>query len=239
VNQIAKAYRNLLEQCYTARDQYPESDLCIFSMGVGKRYNGKLLVIGRATNGWGYRFAKDDPNDRLRVSESFIAAIDSGNLDWVSQQWGATAGYNSKKSQFWRVSRMLANRIANHSDDCIDHICWTNLYKIAPPDGGNPSGRLMRVQFERCAQILGSEITFSKPQNTIFLTGYGWAKPFLDSLNVSNQLESADYKFVQFASRMGGVNYVVGQHPQGKPEQPHCAEIINALEFLISGCELT
>ena len=127
---------------------------------------------------------------------------------------------------------MLAGRIASNSDDCIDHICWTNLYKIAP-DGGNPSSRLMGVQFERCVDVLRMEIELSKAQNIIFLTGHVWAKPFLDRLGVSNQLQPSGYQFVEFASFTRGSNYVVGHHPQGKPEQRQCDEILRALTSLI------
>ena len=200
-------------------------------MGVGRKYNGKLLVVGRATNGWANGFSKDNLEDCRRLSDSFIPTIASENLDWVTQHWGATDKYNTNKSAFWRVSRMLARRVASDSEDCIDHICWSNLYKVAP-DGGNPSSRLMTVQFERCVDVLRSEIESSKAQNVIFLTSYWWARPFLDRLNVSNQLDSADYNFVEFASSTGGVNYVVGQHPQGKPELPHCDELVNALNCL-------
>jgi len=200
-------------------------------MGVGRRYAGKLLVVGRATNGWGNDFNKNDIEDCRRLSDSFISKIASENLDWVTRQWGATDGYNTRKSAFWRVSRMLARRIASDSDDCIDHICWSNLYKVAP-DKGNPSCRLMTAQLECCIDILRSEIEYSKSQNVIFLTSYGWAKPFLERLNVPKQNESKENRFVKLASSIGGVNYVVGQHPQGKPEQPHCDEIVNAINCI-------
>jgi hypothetical protein len=202
-------------------------------MGVGRRYSGKLLVVGRATNGWGNQFYKADLEDCRRISDSFIPTTVPENLDWITQQWGTNdkGKYNTNRSAFFRVLRMLAKRIASDSDDCVDHICWSNLYKVAP-NGGNPSSRLMTIQFERCADILRSEIESYKVQNVVFLTSYSWAKPFLDRLNVSNQLESAEYHLVEFASSAGGVNYVVGQHPQGKPEQPHCNEIVNALNYL-------
>jgi hypothetical protein len=98
------------------------------------------------------------------------------------------------------------------------------------PDGGNPSGRLMSLQLELCIDILRLEVELSGAQSVVFLTGYGWAKPFLEHLGVTNQLDSAGLHFVEFASRKQGVTYVVGQHPQGKPEEAHCDEIINALD---------
>ena len=233
MNEMAEAYRKLLEECYASKDRYSESYLCAFSMGVGRKYSGKLLVIGRATNGWVNGFSKQDIDDCKRALEALIPEIGKDSLDWVTKQWGASKGYNTRKSQFWRVSRMLAKCIADNSDDCFAHIGWTNLYKIAP-DGGNPSNRLMGVQFERCVDVLRLEIELSKVQNVIFLPGYGWAKPFLDRLGISNQLQPAGYNFVEFASSTRGTNYLVGQHPQGKPERPHCEEILRALASLSS-----
>lgn len=231
---IADLYRQLVEKCHADRARYSESYLCLFAMGIGTRFSGKLLVVGRATNGWGNGFSKDDPESCRRVTESFIPTIGSETLDWVTRHWGATDKYNTRKSQFWRVSRMLARSIASDSDDCIDHVCWSNLYKVAP-DGGNPSSPLMSVQFDRCAEILRSEIESSKARNVVFLTGEGWAKPFLARLNLKNQVATADYHLVAFGASAGGVKYVVGQHPQGKPEEAHRDEILQALGQLSAG----
>lgn len=228
---ISDEYRKLIDACHRSRSKYSESYLCAFSMGIGKKFSGKLLVVGRATNGWKNGFSKEDAEDCRRLSDSLQTSIATENLDWVTQHWGATDKYNTRKSAFWRLAKMLARRIASDSEDCIDHICWSNLYKIAP-DGGNPSIRLMNAQFERCADVLRAEIATTQAENVIFLTGYHWARPFLEKLDISNPLPSKASKFVEFAASIRGVRYIVGQHPQGKPEASHCEEIIQVLDRL-------
>jgi hypothetical protein len=233
MTQIQKIYSILINECHASRKRYHEEQICVFSMGMGKKHSGKLLVVGRAPNGWGKSINKNSLEDCQGLLDSLIPSIYSTNLDWVDKCWGATKGYNTKKSAFWRVSRMLAKNFASDSKDCIDHICWSNLYKISPEEG-NPSNRLMTIQFDHCVEILRSEIKHSGAENVIFLTGYGWASPFLKCLNIPNQINSNPYAFIEFASSFEGVNYVVGQHPQGKPEKPHCGEILDALKYIKS-----
>lgn len=229
MNRTANTYKALVEKCHKERKTYKETHLSVFSIGIGSKSRGKLLVVGRATNGWGNGFSKSSATSCGKMLDEFLPKLGKANLDWVSEQWGHTKKYNTKRSAFWRVARMLAQRIANDSDDCINHICWTNLYKTAP-DGGNPSSRLKDLQFDHCAQILTSEIRATKAKNVVFLTGLDWAGPFLDSLKVENRLDRRRYHYVEFSGQKGKVNYVVGKHPQGKPEDPHFREIIRALE---------
>lgn len=228
---LVESYKSLLEQCHASRDRYREVDLIVSSIGVGKQYSNKLFVVGRASNGGKDGFSKNEPQDYPDILAGLAPEIGKSNLDWVAQRWGAKEGYNTNKSAFWRVARNLAEHMARGSDDCIDYICCSNLYKVAP-DGGNPSGRLMGIQYPQCVDILRLEIELTTPENIIFLTGHGWAKSFLESLGVYNQLNSPDYNFVEFASYTKGIKYVVGQHPQGKPEEPHCEEIIQAFKHL-------
>jgi uracil-DNA glycosylase len=123
--------------------------------------------------------------------------------------------------------KALSDQLSGSSEWSIDNVVWTNLYKVAPQTG-NPSGRLMNLQFQCCAKILEHEIRHHNPQNVVFLTGINWAGRFLKEFGVQNEL-STPQRFVKFTGSSNGVNYVVGLHPQGKPEQPHCDEIIETL----------
>ena len=51
-------------------------------------------------------------------------------------------------------------------------LCWTNLYKISPFAGGNPSRSLADAQLDKCIQILKIEVSDWKPRRLLFLTGY-------------------------------------------------------------------
>lgn len=233
---IQQIYSALVNYCHASIKCYPEKQICVFSMGIGKKNSRKMLVVGRAPNGWGKSINKCSLEDCQELLDSFIPTIYSTNLNWVDDCWGATKGYNTKKSAFWRVSKMLAKNFVSDNKDCIDHICWSNLYKISPEEG-NPSNRLKKIQFDYCVEILRSEINHSGAENVIFLTGYSWASPFLKCLNIPNQIDSNPHTFIEFASSVEGVNYIVGQHPQGKPEKPHCDEILGALNNIKSNFE--
>lgn len=233
MNKLLDLYSELLELVYEQRTTFSDEDLCVFSKGVGRKYDNQLMVVGRATNGWGNCINKTHKEDYDSVMNDLEDSLDTENLDWVLKLWGKTDHhYNSKKSSFWRVIRMLASQLANSGDWPVDQVVWSNLYKVAP-QSGNPSGRLMNLQFALCAQILRGEIEQQSPANVVFLTNLNWAGRFLKELEVNNEL-SRPLKFVQFAGIKNGIKYVVGQHPQGKPEQPHCAEIIETLNTLRS-----
>lgn len=114
--------------------------------------------------------------------------------------------------------------------DWISHLAWTNLYKVSPFGGGNPSSRLCDVQFRFCTELLSKELNQWNPKRILMLTGIGWAKPFLDSLGV--QLSTTPER--AFVEAVGTVNLpgsarptrlIVAKHPQGKQEAPFVDEI--------------
>jgi hypothetical protein len=65
-------------------------------------------------------------------------------------------------SPYWRVIGRIIRRIHGlgpESENWSSLLTWSNLYKVAPAQGGNPSGRLMAAQFEKAYEILCREIT--------------------------------------------------------------------------------
>jgi hypothetical protein len=233
---ILECYGELLESLNKQQRSFRDSHLCVFSAAAGEKYDNDLMVVGRATNGWGNGIDKTCNDDYHLVLTNLKKEIGTTNLDWVRNQWGATGPkvYNSKRSPFWRLIKALSDRSSGPVEWSIDHVVWSNLYKVARNEKrgtGNPTGKLMNLQFEHCAKILGLEIEQYKPRNVVFLTSMGWARRFLEYLEIENML-SMPQKYVEFAGIKNGVRYVVGQHPQGKPQDPHCDEIINALRTL-------
>ncbi len=137
----------------------------------GKQYRpSKLMVIGRAVNGWvaGTRAAElTDSAVRnkfaLKVQERSATPPDgcSCPMSWVTTQWGATDCYNTKRSPFWRVIRRVVYglSIASANDrDWSSHLVWSNLYKLSPEAGRNPSSGLMRAQLEGCKKLNALEL---------------------------------------------------------------------------------
>ena len=57
--------------------------------------------------------------------------------------------YSTARSAFWREVKLLVNawNIADvDKPEWPSHLIWTNLYKVSPVNGGNPTGHLQKVQ---------------------------------------------------------------------------------------------
>lgn len=222
-------------------DQIPDQKLTGFLPMIGRNYSGELMVVGRAVNGWDVGFM---PADIATASDAYAETVyksvvkDGGcPMDWVSACWGATEGYNTKKSAFWRTIKSVTEqlRIAADDDDAWpSKLAWSNLYKVAPADGGNPGAALSRLQLQGCIDLMRLEIETHKPNRLVFLTGLDWAFPFIDALGFSSQKISGQ-SYVQSFGKAKFENghqlrFVVAAHPQGKSEFTWVAEVVQALE---------
>ncbi len=217
-------YVDLISELAQKRDSYLETKLTVFSASAGTGYNGKIMVVGRAVNGWNHYL---DPNSEASVKNCISSvqnALVTENLNWVKAHWGSRDKYNTRKSAFWRLAKAISATAKPNSEFHTDAIVWTNLYKAAKEEGGNPSRRLMNTQFQFCKQILDAEIDYYKPAYVVFLTGLSWAKPFLTTATQIDSNPAWDY--VEQVGVYQSCKYVVGQHPQGKNEELHLDEIV-------------
>jgi hypothetical protein len=152
---------------------------------------------------------------------------------WVSRCWGATDGYNTRKSAFWRVIRATVGRLGVAdigAPTWPSFIAWSNLYKISPGAGGNPSSALADAQLAKCIEILRTEIQAWAPRRVLFLTGQWWAKPFLDGLGFAPGSDPPLEPVEASGTIFNGARAVVGPHPQAKPEGPLVASIVGAFD---------
>ena len=196
------------------------------------------MIIGRAVNGWMTRWTADgarDPEERQRVLDRVFTATegkDGKPLLWVTARWEGSKSYDTKRSAFWRVVRGIVGRlgIADVSTKSWPStLCWSNLYKVAPFAGGNPSASLAKAQREQCVQILQTEVSEWKPQRIVFLTGHSWAGPFLEGLGWKGQDVGHLRELEAIGSISIGSRVVVAPHPQGKREDRLIEEITEAL----------
>lgn len=236
MHNLKKLYTELIRILIDKRDKYPETNLAVFSSSVGKNYNGNVMVVGRAVNGWKHNL---NPYSEQSVQECVVSlhhAIDTDNLDWVQEKWECRNDYNTRKSAFWRVAKSISAVVNSHESFHTDAIAWTNLYKVAKAKeddpskkaGGNPSGRLQNAQFTICKQIFDAEVELLKPKNIVFLTGMDWVGDFLSS-DESGYTRIIGGKYVVRVGMYRNSNYIVGQHPQGKNETQQLKEIVEHL----------
>jgi hypothetical protein len=182
-----------------------------FNAVVGKEYKNqemKLLVIGRATNGW------EEPE---------------GN---AFDELLANKKYNIKRSAFWRMAiKVLLSKDHLEKDDIsknIQKLAWTNLYKFAPKSGGNPSKKSMENQYKDCVDELINEFNCLKPDVAILFTGENWFKDFK---HIFSDFKTVNKKNVVLVCKFKDTNtkVIVCNHPQGKNESEMLCEILNQL----------
>jgi hypothetical protein len=209
-----------------------------FKSVEGVRYDQNLMVIGIAGNGGIEGVRPVDMADALQAERFANEISDSVSgkgecpMKWVTDQWGATSGYNTKKSQFWNVIREVTHKLDiadEHQDDWPSYLAWSNLYKISPNEGGNPSKTLRDIQQNGCNSLLKSELIRYRPRHLLFLTGLGIIEPFRPILELNEKRVSM--KYVEATARINldlnyETNVVVAAHPQGKTQSEWVGEVM-------------
>ncbi len=214
---------------------------------VGQNYSGELMVVGRAVNGW-----TDAPQELVTLESrmTYASAVHTSVTDnmpgkcpmsWVTACWSKGEDYNTRKSAFWRVIRSLVSEldiadITDESQSWPSHLVWSNLYKIAPVNGGNPSRSIRALQRNGCIEHLKMEIEFFQPTRLLFLTGYSWVEPFISAISEKN-LTTANHSYVE---KFGQINYgakssevVIASHPQGKNEKKWVSEVVSVMQPMV------
>lgn len=93
----------------------------------------------------------------------------------------------------------------------LEEIAWSNLAKVAPAEGGNPSGSLLELQHPHAGQLLRREVTELDPEMVLIISGRGYTDPFLrgGSIPISWSPRAA----LQFAGTIEGRRWIVVNHP--------------------------
>lgn len=228
----------LVSDLPTGHDQH---GLTVCGTAVGSRWAGELLVCGRAVNGWEKEpwFSHQAKNSDVR--RNLVASALSGwaptpcPMRWVTDLWRHQTEYNTARSAFWRVVRAVAIGLgiaSNSDEEWSSHLAWTNLYRVAPYAGGNPSGKVQAAQRETTIRLLTTEMDLLRPRRVLFLTGANWATPILARLS-SFAVRPTGSKLVQLVGSITETSEprgqaVVASHPQGKPEKQMVQEILAA-----------
>ena len=211
----------------------PDVPLVPFWPLRGARYDTELLVIGRSVNGWIDDWTShqlQDPMVRRQVVEYMrhdAEPEDHDRMAWVGDLWGATSGYNTRRSAFWRVLRRISGG-ADAREDWPSRLVWTNLYKVSPAAGWNPGANLQRAQRASACELLSLELEVFAPRRVLALTG-GWIAPFTDGLGLTLDARSG---LVEGVGSSAGRAWVVAKHPMRKPEDRFVEEVLGAFAEL-------
>ena len=213
-----EAFGRLLGNVLNAKeaDRFPE--LAAFRIQLGRSFDptNDLLVIGRATNGWDdCRFRTDGIGETLRAPDELLCLLRQNYHIDPKQQMS----WARKSAFWWTVRDVLCELNPGYESDWPDHLCWTNLAKIAPVRNGNPSNALWNAQVRTCSELLRIEVEALAPQRILILAGcdwYGPPEPFLDTLGIECHIEPSS--LVQAVAKPNEQVWVFCKHPQGKPK---------------------
>jgi hypothetical protein len=217
-----EVFKELLESISHSPGVWRKDPLTAFASLKGSQDTCEFMVIGRAVNGWRPKeWLADDLKDLDKLSETledtFVPTrwFKGEPIKWVDRNWGSKKGTNTKKSAFWRVFRATVDRLGI---DDVSKMCWSNLYKISPHSTGNPSTGLVKAQREHCIRMLRVEIEDWMPRRLLFLTGYSWAKPFIEGMGWVVEYRDPGGPVEAAGTTPEGNRFVVAPHPQGKRE---------------------
>ena len=204
----------------------------------GSKDQGELMVVGRAVNGWEKgRHPKTllEPSERKCWAHGLTTKWD---MSWVIEQWQTRKPreYNTATSAFWRVIRRVTQQLVQNASesDWSSHLVWSNLYKVSPSTGGNPTSAMMQVQRPGCRNLLKLELEVFRPKRVLFLTGWDWAEEIIDVPARAHQPVGARFvervwnepvssEFEAPVSR-----FVVACQPQGKGDALWTDEVLAA-----------
>lgn len=201
----------------------------------GDAYNGQLMIVGRAVKGWTLEATPAELKDPA-VARDFAERLGQEMADaqgcpmsWVRDSWGGRTGYNTKDSAFWRVARRTTIELgiaSESSPDWASRLAWSNLYKVAPPNG-NPSDGVCSAQEPGCIELLREEIRLFQPQRLLFMTGL-WATPFLRELPWVQREDRGTTTNVHLIGTIDNAQVVVATHPMTRAEDPWVREVVEA-----------
>ena len=202
----------------------------------------RLLIVGRAVNGWGTIAAASAEcfaQQAVSQMEDHFKWVhfDNGSLrnDDKDGNW-----YWLSKSPFWRVSKQIWMAISDNTvfvdqedDRWVDHIAWTNLYKIAPKETGNPTTTMCNKQLGVCKEILLAEIAHYKPTHILLVTGYRyWFDAFEDIFTGSTQPVKLISGHAETTFCHNDIKIVVACRPERKNEQQYVEDVLSAFGAL-------
>lgn len=233
-------YKKLLAQEYRFRGETEtkpvwkwiyEKRLTSCPAFVGSLYeesNLRLMVVGRAVNGWDrINTEKCTSLERavesaLEQKECFDDVVNTNGIPYIDSKTGKEKRYYYSRSRFWKLIKAVLD-LGGDGRNFHQKIVWSNLYKVAPFNAGNPNWGLIKPQMQTYIDCLIDEIHLHKPTHILFITGMDYLNPWKDDetmpcfseyfgLGKENSFGDDDYKVGAFEES----KVVVCGRPEGK-----------------------
>ncbi len=225
-----------------------QSCYCAFMSMIGQRATGEFMLIGRAMNGChdAYKLPHTEIGDERARAKRLDTIVNFSNgtvrcpMLWVTDSWNDTdpKNYNTRKSSFWEVPRRVLESLGLASQTETDLswpslMVWSNLYKLSPACGRNPSAKLGLAQRPKCIELLREEIKTVRPKRMLLLTGLDWAEEFIGELGISSPDQTSAKPEVHaarlsFHDASPDCRVVIAPHPERKAREPMVNAIVEA-----------
>lgn len=196
--ELKKEYINLIESIKNVKRQKRDLTATMFLRGIHYgNSNIRLLVIGRAVNGWRGDYSWNT-SENIEVNEKaneiitqwdkeekiemkwkhpryhsdgrIVLPKEMRGLQWVNFMLGP----KDRGAKFWGIGKQVAQALLTEEErnEWTQYIAWTNLCKVAPADGGNPNKTLYCAQKDACRQILDKELSLLMPTHILVVAKY-------------------------------------------------------------------
>lgn len=192
----------------------------------------RFMLVGRSVNGWttlteetANEFAKNAANTMVHPGFDWLRD-DGQGVDTYIRADGTEARYNINKSSFFRCTKRILNKmkpITNAQERWFEHMVWSNLYTVAPPDTGNAEGKLQDVQLEVSKTLLKQQIKHYAPTHILFMTDWDYwferfAYIFPDVKRIGNSVTDNVVGYGTY----GNIKIVVSVRPdRTRPNRPN------------------
>lgn len=208
-NKIESAYLDIMNTEYNGSEiwkQFNQNNTNIpLTASVafkGNQYddcNLKLMVVGRAINGWETDFStcctvNDVTNTVLDQDFSFSDVINENGFPREGKR-----PYRYITSKFWKLIKYILEEYGEANAEWYDKsknmnwnekIVWSNLYKVSPRYEKNPDDHLIQKTIEGNIEIIKAEIAEYRPKIILFVTDKWYLEPsdkipsFAKALNI-------------------------------------------------------
>lgn len=211
----------------------PDRDYTLFYPQVGKDYrdDSLVLLVGRAPNGWGVTWGKSDDIDK-KVSESkeYSETTDPGQncpLDWLNDDWNnKEKNYKLYRSAFWNVSyKFIQRQFEKNDSNWQNIIAWSNLMKISPAEGWNPTTPEWSWQLDTSVKLITKEIEELSPKYVLMLTGLDWSEDFTKAFQEHDDHKPYYNDTVKAVYIHHKTKIIVTDRPEGKIQEEFVKDV--------------
>lgn len=251
-----KSFNILGEDGKTVMEGVGIETLSRFSLMVGEKYKDaskRLLLVGRAPNGWG----KSKARHKEEFAQDAIAEYRAKHFEWVQKKQGSNvlvSRYFSESGKeivyplanFFQYTECVLKELAgidcsDTDEKWVDYIAWSNLYKVSPTYSRNPEGEMKAIQTAICRRILLNDIELldPKPTHILFFTGYDdWFELFAEDFpNVrwvgKNYMRGPKKgkPYVEARGTYGSSKVVVCCRPEYRTKEELVEDIVNGFSM--------